>query len=442
MGSKPLSHSEYWKRALEIKPSLSLFDWPSRSVEAEKVSFKLQCEKHVVDRARPTTLELEQSDERVLPKYLRHVLPSYLENLDTVEAIIDDMKNFIKADSTPGVPYAITANRNDKLFEILGSRFNELVMSRIKARLSFSLDDISGMSHKQLLENNLMDPVRVFVKHEPHKLKKLREGRVRLIMSVSIVDKFIEMILCRHLYKKEIRSWATIPSKPGIGFTPDDVEIVYLDVMSNLPMSATDISGWDWSVDAWQIVDEAEGVIRLCDNPRNWWAHVLRATAIIETRSIYHFSDGEMVVLKYDGVVNSGKFKTSRGNSYMRVRLSDIIGSPKCLAAGDDTVEGTIIAAKAKYAKYGFEIKEYESVHDSFEFCSRVYTSEGSYPVNYEKILMNLLHNIPSNPLEFRMFMTGFIDDLGNHPKFQEIITLVEQVGYFELAGAQELVDE
>jgi len=440
--SKPLAHTVYWEKACNIDETLRLFDWPDRSPDSEKVSFRLQCDKHIVERYRPTEYELCVSDQRVLPTYIKHSLPSYLVDLDSVSEVIDEFKGYIKGDSTPGVPYAITANRNDKLFEILGSRFNDLVIERMSRRLYYSLDDIRKMSRRELVENNLMDPVRVFVKSEPHKVKKLQEGRVRLIMSVSILDKFIEMLLCRHLYKLEIRNWFAIPSKPGIGFTDEDVELVYDDVMSSLPMSATDISGWDWSVDYWQILDEAEGVIKLCTNSREWWEHLLRATAIIECKSIYQFSDGTLVVPTFDGLVNSGKFKTSRGNSFMRKRLSDLVGARKCIAAGDDTVESTVKLAVEKYRRFGFEIKEYVDVIDEFEFCSRVYKHGQSWPVNYQKIVMNLLHNIPKTPLEFRMYMTGFIDDLEHHPKFEDILNLVEQVGYFELAGAQDIVGD
>jgi len=440
--SGPLKHSVFWSRALELDQELGKYDWPSRTSEAEKYSFALQCDKHKIRRYKPSFEELNNSKSFALGQYLKHELPRFwhLLSIESLDFAIEYHKMFIKPDSTPGVPYSMMANRNDKLLEQLGTRFNDLVISRIYRRLEISEKELRQLTRQQMVDLNLMDPVRVFVKSEPHKKKKLEEGRVRLIMSVSIVDKMIEMLLCRHLYKKEIANWETIPSKPGIGFDRDGVTSVYNDVMTHGNMCSTDISGWDWNVDDWQIIDEADCVIDLCVNPSREWAHILRNTAIIETKSIYQFSDGQLVQPIFEGVVNSGKFKTSRGNSFMRTRLAFLIGANKCIAAGDDTVETFVDDAVSKYAKFGFEIKEYQPVVDTFEFCSRLYGKGYSYPVNSEKILMNLLHNVPHSPIEFRMYMTGFLDDLEDHPQFQHFMELVERVGYIELAGAQEVI--
>lgn len=443
MNPVPYKHSKYWTRALELEPSLSSFDWPDRSVLAEKTSFRLQCDKHNVVKP-PSESELLQSREILLPQYLRHELPSdwSKEFLLGLQSLVSENKQFLKADSTPGVPYAMAAGRNDQLLEMLGQRFDELVIGRIVSRSKFTLDEIRQMTREELIINNLVDPVRVFVKGEPHKIKKIREGRVRLIMSVSIVDKMVEMVLMRHLAKLEIQNWKTLPSKPGIGFSREDVRSVYKDVMDNLPMAATDIEAWDWSCQEWQLVEEAECAIELCRNATPEWSHLIRATALIESRSTFQFSDGLLVAPDYTGIVNSGKFKTSRGNSFMRCQLAALAGSVKCVAAGDDTVEKQIDGAVEKYASFGFKIKAYDAVTDRFEFCSRVYTEFGSWPVNFEKILMNLLHNVPKTSLEFRMYMTQFVDDLEYHPDFERIMKLVESTGYYELAGAQEIVGE
>lgn len=442
----PYKHSVYWKRALEKDPNLGKFDWPSRSVEAEKISYRIQCSKHQwKDVYVPNKEEIAKAHFMLDFQYVKHSLPDFWLQEDLVSGLkvgISEYKNYLKNDSTPGVPYALTAGRNDQLLEILGERFDDLVLARVLARMEYTLEEIQGMSRRELLEKNLMDPVRVFVKGEPHKLEKIKQGRVRLIMSVSIVDKMVEMLYMRHLAKLEIRNWRTIPSKPGIGFTVPDVRSVYDDVMLNKPMAATDIEAWDWSCQYWQLREEAEGAIKLCLNSRPEWEHLVRVTAWIEANSVYQFSDGTLVENCFQGIVNSGKYKTSRGNSYMRSFLAALVGCYKCNSAGDDTIEKYVDEAVKKYAKFGFRIKVYEWVDETFEFCSRVYTRTGSWPVNYEKILMNLLHNEPKTPHEFRMYMTGFLDDMEFHPNFNNIMRLVEDVGYLELAGAQEIVDE
>ena len=149
-----------------------------------------------------------------------------------------------------------------------------------------------------------------------------------------------------------------------------------------------------------------------------------------------------MVKNLFEGIVNSGKYKTSSGNSRMRTKLAKLVGADKTIAAGDDAVESFVEDAIEKYKRFGFKIKAYDLVEDSFEFCSRIYSSKGSWPINVGKMVMNLIHNTPRNLFEFRMYMMGFENDLGSHPDFENIMQAVAEVGYFEQAGAQEdLID-
>jgi len=431
-----------WTLAKELYPPCREFGWPDRSVEAEKASYKLQCDRHVTSdcRKQPTFEELQTADRILLPQYVKHTLPEQFSRFgeDNIKELIREAMLFVKKDSSPGAPYGYVASNNGDLFKKYGGLIEDVCWNRIENRLKIDIDKYRSLTSSELIDLGLMDPVRMFVKSEPHKIKKLKERRVRLIHSVSIVDKIIEMVCIRHLTKLEINNWFRIPSKPGIGFTHEDNACVYEDIISHLPMSGSDVTGWDWNVDQWQLEDDAEMVIKLCNNPTLEWMHLIRASAIMEGKSVYHFSDGLMVQNSFLGLVNSGKFKTSSGNSRMRTKLATLIGAGKTIAAGDDAVESTVESAVERYAEYGFEVKTYDNVEDSFEFCSRHYGKDGSWPLNVGKMMMNLLHNIPRNEFEFRMFIVGFENDLGSHPDFPEIMNVVRSVGYLELAGAQE----
>lgn len=349
---------------------------------------------------------------------------------------IDRIKIQIKAEASPGVPHAKVAKRNDKFMETMGERLNDIVLDRIEAMLATPIKDLQKLTRKDRLDRNLVDPVRVFVKNEPHTREKIEAGRVRLIMSVSLTDKIIEMLLCLHLTKLEIQNWKTIPSKPGIGFSPSDSASVYADIMDcGLPMSFADVKGWDWGVKQWQVVDSAKAVIKLAKNSSPVFEHLMISKAYLETESIYQFSDGTLVAPLFKGVVNSGKFRTSRDNSFMRVRIADLIGSRKTVAAGDDTVENTVANAKEKYFEYGIRCKEYLPVTDSFEFCSHFYGPDTCYALNKEKMVMNLLHQEPEDFLSYRMSMVGFEAELETRPDYHSILQLVESVGYYEVEG-------
>lgn len=398
----------------------------------------MQCDQHIDVFYEPTLEEIQASNSRILPQYIRHTLPDFLETYDRDKwsEAIDKLKDEIKAEASPGVPHSDVAKRNDKLMASLGARFNEIVLNRIEKILSIPIQTLKTMTRKERLDLNLMDPVRVFVKNEPHTLDKINTGRVRLIMSVSLTDKMIEMLLCRHLTKLEIQNWKRIPSKPGIGFTAEDNASVYEDVTQcGLDMSYADIRGWDWGVKQWQIVDCATATVALANNNSAVYEHLMIAKAYLESESIYQFSDGVMVQPTYKGIVNSGKFRTSRDNSFMRVRIADLIGSRKTLAAGDDSVENTVEDAPNKYLRYGIRCKEYLPVRGSFEFCSHYYGPEGCWALNKEKMVMNLLHQEPEDFFEYRMSMVGFAAELETRPDYEDILELVESVGYYEVEG-------
>lgn len=403
------------------------------------MSFKLQCDKFVVDCEIPSQTTILETIEKVNSKYKNHTLPSWLLNYDREEwrKSIIEMKNFVKRDSSPGVPFHMRGSTNGKIFDDMQSDFEDAVLDRIEARLYYGLK-IGEMSRTQMIELNICDPVRVFVKDEPHKVSKLQQGRVRLIMSVSVADKMIEMLLSRHLHKLEIQNWMEIPSKPGIGFTRAANQEVYNDVMAKGDMAYADISGWDWSCKPWLMQVCAEGKIHLCTNASDVWSLLVRLEPLIESRSIYQFSDGVMVSPNFAGIVNSGKYKTSRDNSWMRVFLATIVGAEHVLAAGDDTVESWVDGAADEYAKYGWALKDYKKVVEGFEFCSRWYQDNGSYPLNIDKLLMNLLHTKPKDWLEYDMYRLQFVDQLEDHPEFPVVMELLDSIGFLpEQAGAQ-----
>lgn len=422
-----------------MKQSLKEYAWPPRGADAEKVSFKLQS-----DKFRKGITPLWEIRDKFIDltneEYKNFTLPKWLSSYDrkTWFQAIDEIKTLVKLDSSPGVPLALIGPTNGQVIDDMGDHFNEVVLDRIEALLSTSLEDLNNMSAKERVDRNLVDPVRCFVKSEPHKITKIREGRVRLIASVSLIDKVIEMMLHNTLHKLEIANWTTIPSKPGIGFSEDQNNATFQYVWerhTDTPMAFADVSGWDWSVKEWMIKDCAEAEIRLSTNPSPVWIHLVRAEAIKECETIYQFSDGLMVQNTYKGVVNSGKYKTSRGNSWMRVYLGHIVGAKHVVAAGDDSVESYCDHAVEKYTKLGFNIKDYQRMGKGFEFCSRWYERSHSYPLNLGKTLMNLLHSNCMTEELFHMALLQFTDYASTHPEYPAYMQLLEETHFIEWLG-------
>jgi hypothetical protein len=79
------------------------------------------------------------------------------------------------------------------------AQITDLVIDRLKL---LNDNDISGLNAQELVEGNFCDPVRVFIKAEPHSTNKVNQDRWRLIFAVSVVDQIIERLLCGDQNKK------------------------------------------------------------------------------------------------------------------------------------------------------------------------------------------------------------------------------------------------
>lgn len=349
----------------------------------------------------------------------------------------------VNMDASPGAPYCDTHQTNKIFFDAMGTRVVTMVLDRIENLLSDYVEDTSDPLWR--IKNNIMDPVRVFVKNEPHKVDKIRSGRVRLIMSVSIIDKLIEMLLWNYLNQKEISCWETIPSKPGFGFTTQMTDSLYGSVASeSIPtLASADVSGWDWSVPVWLRDVDLEVRLQLISN----CSPLLRKLAYRFTtnsyRSIYQFSDGNLVTTR-DGIVNSGCYNTSSSNSRMRVALAMLVQSHcpmryslYAIAMGDDCIERYNEHATKWYEHYGFPLKQYERLKGGkFEFCSHVFAPELCYSLNHGKEIMKLVHNEIISPLHYRMYMISFTDDLQTSPVFNKCMTTLFLAGWCEKYNA------
>nr|WPR18362.1 MAG: protease polymerase P70 [Chemarfal virus 65] len=377
---------------------------------------------------------------KLLSKYKKFFLNYSDFDYETIDRLITSFvaDGCIKMDASPGLPYSTTHATNRKFLDTSIHFIIHLVWSRIQLRLKHR--DVT--SPIEMINLGLCDPVKLFVKEEPHKLRKIKEGRVRLIMSVSIIDKLIEMILIKSLKDLEIANWTSIPSKPGMGFTAEMVKTIYDRVHEMKRPISTDVEGWDWSVSQWLLDADADMIIRLCNNPFEDWVNLIKLTANIEGSSVYCLSDSRMFILTVRGNQNSGKLKTSMSNSRMRALAAIIAGCEDCICMGDDNVEEYVVGAIEKYQAMGIKVKIYEEINDQFEFCSKIFTNDSCYPVSYGKTLMKLLHQKPRSWEEYVGYMVGFEDEMRGHPQFTTIMDLINRTGFVQQGGEQMRCDE
>lgn len=319
----------------------------------------------------------------------------------------------VKMDSSPGYPYLLTATTNAKLLESHATEIVDLVVKRIRHLQTSSPRCVMDMTPEQLMAGKYCDPVRVFVKQEPHTVEKIRQGRFRLISSLSIVDSLVERYFSFDLNKREIAHWTEVPSKPGIHFM--DGRDITSDVERLRDPVEADVSGWDWSVSEQELNHEAYMRCKLCTwENGTLMNNLVRARFTCLARSVFVTSDGDLYAQTVYGAMKSGCYNTSSSNSRIRVLVDRALGS-KCIAMGDDSVGEYIEDAVNKYESLGHTVKMYNRISSrSFEFCSHQYSDGRCYLKAWQRALFRLLNNKPSiellNQFKFELEGSPYLD--------------------------------
>lgn len=338
---------------------------------------------------------------------VKQLAPDWIRNGLSKELAFNYFLSCVAAlnmDAGSGIPYAFINGRitNDLWFQTPAQLEDlwTLVWERLKRMLHYE-----WTSPEQAVLDGVTDPVRLFVKGEPHKLAKIQEGRFRLIASVSLVDQLVARMLFQDQNKMELRCFRDIPSQPGMGLSSDQqVEdfVERLAVKAGAPSSEelvanwqewvvpTDCSGFDWSVPMWLLEDDIEvrnlltvGITPELSSLRSVWLKCLG-------NSLLSLSDGCLLAQTTPGIQKSGSYNTSSSNSRIRVMMSKHAGASWCLAMGDDAIESPDTDVGV-YKSLGFKCE----VAEKFDFCSHVFHSPSvAIPSNVGKMLIGLLCGI------------------------------------------------
>nr|UYL94465.1 MAG: RNA-dependent RNA polymerase [Panicum distortion mosaic virus] len=277
--------------------------------------------------------------------------------------------------------------------------------------LKMSEASSAARAPEELVKEGLCDPIRLFVKQEPHKQSKLDEGRYRLIMSISLVDQLVARVLFQAQNKSEIALWRAVPSKPGFGLSTEDQVHDFMEVLARTVgrsaeevcchwrdlLVPTDCSGFDWSVSDWMLADDMEVRNALTVSCNELTRHMRAVWLQCISNSVVCLSDGTMLAQEMPGVQKSGSYNTSSTNSRIRVMAAYHAGASWAIAMGDDALEAPDTDL-SKYKDLGFKVE----VSGELEFCSHVFRAPDlAIPVNANKMLYRLIH--------------GYNPECGNH---------------------------
>lgn len=289
--------------------------------------------------------------------------------------------------SSPGYPYLLQYATNG---DMLGCKQGVIDESR-KAMVWRLVTD-------RIIEKTT-DPIRLFVKPEPHKVTKIKSHRYRLISSVSLIDQIIDHMLFGSMNQKMIDNYIDLPSK--VGWSP------YVGGWKIVPagrMFATDKSAWDWTVQGWLVEAEFSvrcGLMRRDINYEYWRDLASWRYSVLYRDALFVTSNGLLLRQKWPGVVKSGCVNTIATNSIMQVILHHVVCSnmgehPRPIwSMGDDTLQYPQEDME-KYCQYlgqYCKLKEYQQVT---EFAGNRFSPGGKVdPLYFGKHCYNLLHVDP-----------------------------------------------
>lgn len=438
------------------------FAWPTLSDDTEVGS--------LLNHARlfqevPSPDYLPQAIDVVCARYPSIEHPASQLNAVTiaewVDAHLPTVLQALNMQSSPGVPFCTLGMTNEILLSQSKPDVVRAVRERFMLLTESDPDVVKSYTAEELVQKGFCDPVRVFVKNEPHKLHKVKEHMERLISSVSVVDQVIERLLHSFQNQKEIVDWPSNPSMPGMGL--DDMKAsqlveVFSDQLAKTDIVSSDIGRYDWTVQAWDL--EADLICRLRLGGVVTGSPLYRAMYNrfhCLSLSVFATSRGTFYAQSKRGVMKSGCYITSSGDSRIRAINAHLVGADWSVCMGDDAVEAPSPNKQQMYAKLGKRLKSEVTIsfgngNFQVEFCSHNFRmTDGQYsgivPVNPAKVLMRLLSQQQLSPeliaqyiyyvrhVEFRggivqiMRVLHALDCFKDMPVEQEIANLAEIEG-------------
>lgn len=411
---------------------LAKWAWPMRSAKAEKASLVYHSTLFK-QTAAPNNLDVVQ--QRMLQEYPR-VKPYLVFGADGnlsragFEASWPVMLSTVVRDASPGFPLmAMGCQSNGEALEKYGAWIKECVWERM---LLLASDDCIGMKPLMLVHTGLVDPVRVFVKNEPHKVEKIRAGRLRIISSVSLIDQLVEKALFKAQNQAEIDNWEQCPSKPGLGLNDDGLQSLWEYVQSWGPGARyeSDFVAWDWGVQYWEMLFEADVRASLAGMVGTIYHRVMRNRMWAEANTVFMTSDGQFYAQLQPGKRCSGSQNTGAGNSKMRVARGYMCGAIHIMAMGDDSVELSPPEIVDRYRAMGFNLKMLQESKDGFEFCSmKIGKVDGvvtGQPVNWAKTFYRLLWATG----DYSARLEQFKYEMRHSPHLKPCLDALERVGW------------
>lgn len=359
-------------------------------------------------------------------------------NCSRLDKEIDVLIGDLKGRANPGMPWLLLERTNRALIGVYGGVLRDAVRERILLLTGISPKELEKLTAENLVQCGYVDVVRVFIKGEPHPIAKLLAGRHRIICNVSVLDQLVTRFFAKRQNEAEIKNWTMYPSKPGIGFSDEDIVLIWQQIQDLGLVCATDIKAWDWTIQESELMGEAECRIDLMNNAGPLMKRLVRNAIRCMALSVFQTSDGKLWAQRFPGVMKSGSYITSSSNSRIRAFLAFGRGA-EAMAMGDDCLEQMCDAAKhdvvSYYEERGHPVKLFEDFDTgNLEFCSMEFLMENNQPVgrpvSWVKTLYKLLYAKPTSEEDEHARMIQFKYELRHSPYLEAALRAISRSGW------------
>lgn len=253
-------------------------------------------------------------------------------------------------------------------------------------------------------DEDYADPLNVFVKIEPHKLKKDQDGAYRLISGVSLVDTMVDRILFGDLAERVLETSTQTPSY--IGWSP--IRGGWRNIarkFAGRQVVCLDKSSWDWTVVEWMVEAFTRFILGTAVNPPHWWKTLVeKRIRLLYRDAVFRFQDGTELKQAEWGIQKSGSFLTIIFNTVLQYILH-ALADPHALDVlmallGDDSVQTKPedLPSYIKRLEALGPIVKSSKVQHWVEFAGFAFTGLTCVPAYWKKHLFSLRY--AENPVE------------------------------------------
>lgn len=454
---EPTEPADDWTAFCQLVDGLSSYSYPRAgpSEELRILSAQIAGATRVADE-RIIDLEYEAMQDLLAP-YLgtvpapvwstnRHCLPNPRDVLDIYPTL--------SKTAGPGFPYLHEQSLKHVMFLQEFDFIYWLVCMRL---LSLQHVDPQTMTAQERVERSFFDPCAVKIKSE---IGKFEHKNARLIFAVSIVDFCIEQLLFGPVADATKREPGRYYSMVGTGFEESDAERIS-DLLADFGTTAsTDTPKFDFTVAQGENTAGGITLIDCYDSPPKTFALMCLRHMQVWEDPAFVLSSGEVLFLYLLGITISGRFLTTILNTIYRAARAAVCQQiaqlfeklnpstpassvspsllreaclehkyvpgpyPKVRAGGDDCFEQFHRDLFSVYSAIGWPLRDEEVSTTTLSFFSHDW-GPNRRPVSQRVVkgFANLIHGHASSDQ-----LRGFVNEYGNHPRFNELLSLALSV--------------